>query len=101
MSFDFKTIKATQEAALVLFTSQTCGPCKRLKPRLQALAEQYGFAYYPLDINDEMPAVRELGLRAVPTAVTVKSGSVSVLFTGELHDDAIVRKLQEAGLIAA
>lgn len=87
--------------AAVLFTSATCGPCKRLKPRMAAMAEARGFELHVLDIAQEMPAVRALGIRGVPAMVALGPvGEPRLLFQGDRPDADIERLLTENGVIA-
>lgn len=101
MSKTYSEIVAAGVRAAVLFTSITCGPCKRLKPRMEALAAQEGLQLHILDISGEMDAVRALGIRGVPTMVAVGglAGKPEVLFTGDQADDAIAAKLRAAGVM--
>ena len=53
---------------VTLYTSQTCGPCRRLKHRL----EEAEVAFREVDINDAPAAARRIeevtgGFRIVPT----------------------------------
>lgn len=98
MTYD--EIVASGKKAVVLFTSVTCGPCKRLKPRLAALAEARGFELHILDIAQEMPAVRALGLRGVPALLTTENQLAVLQFQGDRTDEQIIDTLQRAGVIA-
>lgn len=53
---------------ITLYTSKTCGPCRRLKRRL----DEAGIAFEELDINTQPAAARRIeqmtgGYRIVPT----------------------------------
>lgn len=96
----YESLISNGQQSAILFTGATCGPCKRLKPRLEAMAQQTGLQLHVLDIANEMPAVRALGIRGVPSMVASDGqGGATLLFTGELHDEAIARKLRDVGLI--
>lgn len=100
MTKTYSEIVASEEQTVVLFTSSTCGPCKLMKPRLTALAEEKGLNLQILDIAYEMDHVKALGLRGVPSLVVVEPGRQEVLFTGALSDEQIIAKLQQAGVLA-
>lgn len=100
MSTYLEVKKASAEGAssLVLFYSLACAPCARLKPRLTALTRNLGVALHLVNIASEMDHVRALGIRSVPTAVSLVGDKATVLFSGELADERIAAMLNEAGL---
>jgi thioredoxin-like negative regulator of GroEL len=72
-------------ARLALFTGRGCAPCAQLKPVLTKECEQAGVELAVFDIADEIPAVRSLGLRAVPTLVVINpAGDATVVSTGSM-----------------
>lgn len=97
MTFD--EIKAQPGQSLVLFYSLTCGPCKSMKPMLTELCAESGVTLHQVNIASEMPAVRELGIRAVPTLVRVRAGQAEVTATGALTATAAHDMLAAAGLL--
>lgn len=95
----YQGLLETPGKRLVLFYGTACAPCARLKPRLEPLAIHAGIALHQINAAAEMDTVRALGIRGVPTLVGIQDGVAEVLFTGDLADDAILRKLQEKGLV--
>ena len=64
-------------AAIVQFTSPTCGPCKAAAPTLRAAAENAEVAFVQVDVIDRPDVARSYGVRRVPTiAVTGTDGQV-------------------------
>lgn len=96
----YQGLLSTPGKRLVLFYGTACAPCARLKPRLEPLAIRAGIALHQINAATEMEAVRALGIRGVPSLVGIKDGVAEVLFTGDLADDAILRKLEEKGLVS-
>lgn len=97
---NYSEIVAAGRPAAILFTSATCGPCARLKPRMMAMAMDKGFELHILDIAGEMPAVRGLGIRGVPALVTVGPGMSQLQFQGDRTDAQILEVLERAGVLA-
>lgn len=60
---------------VVIFTSPTCGPCKRLKPELAEQAEKRGFEFEIVELSDETrPKFVEKGIRNVPVTMLYEDG---------------------------
>jgi thioredoxin-like negative regulator of GroEL len=98
---ELQKMSAAGAKTLVLFYGAACAPCARLKPRLTELCAHLGLPLQQINIASEMDTVRALGLRSVPTVVSLIGGEAKIVFTGDLHNEAIVRRLQEMGVIGA
>lgn len=59
--------------AVIDFYAVWCGPCKRLRPRLEQLASEYGdeIVVYSIDAEKAPTLSRLVGLRAYPTLLFV------------------------------
>lgn len=58
-----------REAAVVQFTTRTCGPCRAAVTQLREAAELAGVVYRQIDVGDRPDVARRLGIRTVPTVV--------------------------------
>lgn len=86
---------------VLYFTASWCGPCKRIKKPLEALAEEYSDALdvYAVDV-DEVASVAELyRVRSMPTFVFCADGKVLAEFSGasESRLERYMRALAEGG----
>jgi thiol-disulfide isomerase/thioredoxin len=71
-----------REAAVVQFTTRTCGPCRAAAPHLREAAERAGIVYRQIDVGDRPDVARRFGIRTVPTvAVTGGDGRVRRAWT--------------------
>ena len=63
---------------LVKFEAQWCGPCKAMKPMVDEIASEYSgrLTVATVDIEENQQTVYRLGVRAVPTVVLFKNGTV-------------------------
>jgi len=71
-------VVGASEAVLVDFWAPWCGPCKRVAPALEELAQKLEGKLKVAKMNvDENPSVpAQLGVRSIPTLVVYKEGKV-------------------------
>ncbi len=77
--FKFKTLPKLQKTTapkryIKVFTSPTCGPCKRYKPLLLEEAEKRGVEVIQVELSDETKdQFMELGIRQVPVTIVFEA----------------------------
>jgi thioredoxin 1 len=71
-------VVGASEVVLVDFWAPWCGPCKRVAPALEELAQKLEGKLKVAKMNvDENPTVpSQLGVRSIPTLVVYKEGKV-------------------------
>ncbi|AUX24653.1 thioredoxin [Sorangium cellulosum] len=74
-----KEVLETQTPVLVDFSASWCGPCKRLAPVVDEIADETAGQIKVVKIDvDEAPAItKQLGIRSVPTVVAFQNGEPS------------------------
>ena len=95
----YADIVTTGEPAVVLFTSATCDPCKRIKPRMYELQDKLGFDLHVLDVSSEKRAVFKLRMRNVPAVVAIVNGEEKILCFGEHKTEDLERMLKASGVL--
>lgn len=80
----FAEILANNSVCVLDFSATWCGPCKRLAPIIEELAEEYaGKAFIgKIDIEESPEITENFGIMSVPTVLFFKNG--------ELQEDKIV-----------
>ena len=81
IKFDDKTAKEAIESGKVVvidFWATWCGPCMKLGPVIEELAEKYGdrVVIGKLNIDEETEVVAENRIRSIPTVLFFKNGEV-------------------------
>jgi thioredoxin 1 len=78
--------------------SQSCPPCKRLKPVLEELQAELSpqYSFVCLDGEASSSLTKKLNVRGYPTLLFYKNGKVVGKHVGYLPADALREKIQEA-----
>lgn len=94
----FKELAAQNGLLVVDFFATWCGPCKKLSPILDEVAEEFaGKAnIVKVDIDESEDLAVEFGIRSVPTVLFLKGGQVVDKFVGAVPKSEIVSKVQAA-----
>ncbi|MFC6974813.1 thioredoxin family protein [Halomicroarcula sp. GCM10025709] len=71
---DLETVVEDSSVALVEFYTEWCGTCKRMKPVLEALAEDTDATVLTIDIESNLETAIEFGAQSTPTFVLFVDG---------------------------
>lgn len=74
---------------VIYFGTEWCGPCKTIKPQLQAAG--LPIQYVDTDQNPEMAS--QYGIRNVPTIILVGNGEIIDRKTGSMITVAAVKQM--------
>lgn len=76
-SFEDEVLKSDQ-AVILDFWAEWCGPCKMIGPILEELAEQYKgkLTIAKINIDDNQSTPQTYGVRGIPTLILFKDGDV-------------------------
>jgi thioredoxin 1 len=90
----------TQAATLTIVDCYAtwCGPCSALKPRLEAVCEEYkdkGVDIVALDVDKNESFAKEHEIRSIPTLLFYKSGEVVHTMHGVPNEKRICDKIEQ------
>jgi thioredoxin 1 len=75
---NFSELLAQGKPMIVDFWATWCGPCKKVGPYIEQLAEEYGdqaiIGKVDVDENTDLPM--QFGVRNIPTILFIKDGQV-------------------------
>jgi thioredoxin 1 len=84
-TFEAEVLKSEQ-AVLVDYWAEWCGPCKMIAPILDEIASEYAgkLKVTKVNIDDNQATPAKFGIRGIPTLMIFKNGNVEATKVGAL-----------------
>jgi thioredoxin 1 len=94
-NFD-EEVKSSEEAVLVDFWAEWCGPCKMVAPILQEIAtEQEGkLRIGKLNIDENLETARRFEVMSIPTLILFRDGEPLLRIIGAKGKGQLLQELQ-------
>jgi len=93
--FDAEVVKSDR-LTLVDFGATWCGPCKKLHPIMEELAEDFGdkIKVFEVDVGDSPQTAMKFGVTGVPQLLFFRDGKVKETVVGLLPKSKIEEKIE-------
>ena len=90
-----KLVNQTEKAVLIDFWAPWCGPCRKLGPELEKLAEEHPeLVVGKVDVTEHGDLAAELGIDTIPALFFYRDGKMARKLIGYLDKDALAAQLQ-------
>ena len=93
---NFGEYQALNKPMMIDFFAQWCGPCKRMAPIVEDLANKYDGQVIvgKVDVDDSVELSTQFGIRNIPTILFFKNGEVVDKVVGAIPASELESKLQ-------
>ena len=93
---DFDQVVAGDKPVLVDFWAEWCGPCRRMSPIVEELAEAYEgrMIVAKVNIDEHQAAANRLGIQSIPTLVIFKDGQPAAEVIGVRPKEHVVDAIE-------
>ena len=95
-TFD-ETIGGATKPVVVDFWAEWCGPCKKIGPILEEIADEHGddVTIAKLNVDDNPDLAMRYNVMSIPTLLVFSGGEVSKRLVGAKSKGALLQELDE------
>lgn len=92
---DFEKLLQTDKVVLVDFYAEWCGPCKKMKPSIEAIEKEMAakVTVVRIDVDKNVELVKSFGIQEIPILRVYKQGKVTWEQKGFVEKEVIEKNL--------
>ena len=81
---NFETLLTSEKLVIVDFTAKWCGPCKKIAPFMEDIAQTYQdrVEVVKVDIDQSKPLAKKYGIRSIPAVLFFQNGDLVETIVG-------------------
>ena len=93
---NFEAVLAENKPVVVDFWAEWCGPCKKVAPYIDELAEEFQGQVNigKCDVDNTFDLTAQYGIRSIPTILFIKNGEVVDKQVGATTKAALKEKIE-------
>lgn len=93
---NYGEILAQGKPMVIDFSAEWCGPCRKMAPVVEALAEKYQeqVTISSCDVDDNSELTTQYGIRNIPAIIFIKDGQVVDKIIGAVPASQVEEKIQ-------
>ena len=94
---NYQEVIGNGKTVLLDFYADWCGPCRRVSPLVERLAEEHPeYAVGKVNVDDEQELAAQFGVMSIPMLAVIKDGKLAAKNVGAIPYDAILDLVQKA-----
>lgn len=91
----FQLTLESHNLVLIDFWAEWCGPCKKISPILDEIAQERGLWVGKLNVDENPKITSQYGINSIPTMVLFKNGKPVKTIIGAKPKHVILEELSE------
>ena len=94
---NYQEVIESGKVVLLDFYADWCGPCRRMSPLVERLAEEHPeYAVGKINVDDEQELAEQFGVMSIPMLAVIKGGELVAKNVGAIPYEAILDMVQKA-----
>lgn len=91
----FNKVIEFSHLVIIDFWADWCGPCKKVAPILQEIANEYGIALAKVHVDEEIELAQRYEISSIPTIMLFKDGVPVKSVIGAQPKHKLVKEFEE------
>lgn len=94
---NYQEVIESGKVVLLDFYADWCGPCRRVSPLVERLAEEHPeYVVGKINVDDEQELAEQFGVMSIPMLAVIKGGELVAKNVGAIPYEAIFDMVQKA-----